>query len=95
MYTSLIRKLLAFASLLFSAVVLSPASAHDTWVQTNTNVVRTGDNVHIDLMLGNHGNEHRDFKLAGKITLDGCKLDVIAPSGKKFDLRDRDRKSVV
>ena len=69
--------------------VRAAASAHDTWVQTNTNIVRTGDNVHVDLMLGNHGNEHRDFKLAGKITLDGCKLDVIAPGGKKYDLKDR------
>ena len=78
--------------LLSGAVILvlaTGALAHDTWVQTNTNVVRAGDNVHIDLMLGNHGNEHRDFKLAGKITLDGCTLDVIAPSGKKFDLKDR------
>ena len=40
--------------------------AHDTWVQTNTNVVRAGDAAHIDLMLGNHGNDHRDFKIAGK-----------------------------
>ena len=75
--------------LLALSFVASPALAHDTWVQTNTNLVCTGDNIHIDLMLGNHGNEHRDFKLAGKITLDGCKLDVIAPSGKKFDLKDR------
>ena len=29
-----------------------PAAAHDTWVQTNTNLIRTGDAVHIDLMLG-------------------------------------------
>lgn len=63
--------------------------AHDTWVQTNTNLVRTGDHVHIDLMLGNHGNEHRDFKLASKITLPGCKLDVITPSGKSFSVMDR------
>src|SRR6476660_718243 len=69
--------------------VAGAAAAHDTWVQTNTNVVRPGDNVHIDLMLGNHGNEHRDFKLAGKITLDGCKLDLLAPGGKKYDLKDR------
>ena len=33
----------------------STAKAHDTWVQTNTNVIRVGDSVHVDLMLGNHG----------------------------------------
>ena len=49
------------------AVLAATAAAHDTWVQTNTNLIRTGDAVHIDLMLGNHGNDHRDFKLASKL----------------------------
>lgn len=62
---------------------------HDTWVQTNTNVIRTGDAVHIDLMLGNHGNEHRDFKLASKIALEGCRFRVHAPQGGNYDLVDR------
>src|SRR6478609_1866376 len=84
-----VKNWLCLATTLCTLAMLTSARAHDTWVQTNTNVVRTGDNVHIDLMLGNHGNEHRDFKLAGKITLEACKLDVIAPSGKKFDLKDR------
>jgi uncharacterized GH25 family protein len=70
-----------------AAVATLPA--HDTWVQTNTNVVRPGDNVHLDLMLGNHGNDHRDFKLAGKIDLEGCTLTVLAPDGKRYDLKDR------
>ena len=65
------------------------ALAHDTWVQTNTNVVRVGDGVHIDLMLGNHGNEHRDFKLAGKVALEQCTLEVIGPDGKKYDIKER------
>lgn len=63
------------------------AGAHDTWVETNTNLVRTGDAVYIDLRLGNHGNDHRDFKLAGKIDLEGATLEVIAPSGTAYDLR--------
>src|SRR5581483_10432534 len=65
------------------------ARAHDTWVQTNVNVVRAGDNVHIDLCLGNHGNNHRDFKLASKTDLAGCTLEVLAPDGKRYDLKDR------
>lgn len=62
------------------------AGAHDTWVETNTNLVRTGDAVYIDLRLGNHGNDHRDFKLAGKIDLDACTLRVHAPGGRSLDL---------
>ncbi len=76
---------LAFSVLAVAQV----AEAHDTWVQTNTNVIRTGDSVHVDLMLGNHGNDHRDFKLASKIALTNASLKIHAPNGKTFDVKDR------
>jgi len=63
------------------------AAAHDTWVEANTPLVRLGDVVHVDLKLGNHGNDHRDFKLASKITLAPCQLSVIGPDGKPVDLK--------
>ena len=63
------------------------AQAHDTWVETNTNVFRVGDCTQIDLKLGNHGNEHRDFKLASKVALDNVQLQVISPDGAHFDLK--------
>ena len=63
--------------------------AHDTWVQTNTAIIRTGDAVHVDLMLGNHGNTHRDFKLASKIDQAAGKLTVTDPDGKTYELNDR------
>lgn len=69
--------------------VSATASAHDTWVQTNTNLIRSGDAVHLDLMLGNHGNEHRDFKLASKVDLEGCTLKVRDPKNRVYDLRDQ------
>lgn len=83
------RCLLPTAAALFCCGVLLPfsANAHDTWVQTNTNLVRVGDLVHVDLMLGNHGNEHRDYKLASKITIDDSTLAVITPSGKQIDIK--------
>ncbi|MGB7159984.1 MAG: DUF4198 domain-containing protein [Tepidisphaeraceae bacterium] len=74
-------------SLAVVTLFISLAAAHDTWVQTNTNIVRVGDAVHIDLLLGNHGNDHRDFKLAGKPDLANIKLEVIAPDGAKRDLK--------
>ncbi|GAB4462530.1 MAG: DUF4198 domain-containing protein [Armatimonadaceae bacterium] len=79
------------ASLALAACLLAPvlSRAHDTWVQTNTNLIRVGDAVHIDLMLGNHGNEHRDFKLASKLDLAGATFSVVAPDGKRYDLKDR------
>jgi uncharacterized GH25 family protein len=77
---------LAFA-LLLCTLFAHAALAHDTWVQTNTNLVRTGDAIHIDLMLGNHGNEHRDFKLASKVSLETCTLEVISPDGERYDIK--------
>ena len=76
---------------LFTAACLltagRPATAHDTWVQVSSNVVRPDDVVHVDLFLGNHGNEHRDFKIAGKLgSLDGATLAVVAPGGRRTDL---------
>jgi uncharacterized GH25 family protein len=73
------------ATLLLSGAV----TAHDSWVQTNTNVLRAGDSIHIDLLLGNHGNDHRDFKIAGKLDLAGTTLQVLASDGKRYDLKDK------
>lgn len=60
--------------------------AHDTWVETNSRVVRSGDSLYVDLMLGNHGNEHRDFKLANKVDLEKSTLEIIA-SDRRYDLK--------
>ena len=77
-------KLFLFAALL---AVAAPALAHDTWVETNTNVYRVGDVAHIDLKLGNHGNDHRDFKLAALTPLESTNIEVVAPDGKKYDIK--------
>lgn len=63
--------------------------AHDTWVEAGAAVVPVGEYTYVDLMLGNHGNDHRDFKLASKITLEPCTLRVIPPSGPAVDLKPR------
>ena len=82
----MIRSLL-IGSLVCSALAV-PAVAHDTWVQTNTHVVRTGGAIHIDLLLGNHGNDHRDFKIAGKLSAESVQsFVVVAPDGKSYDLK--------
>ena len=67
----------------------SPALAHDTWVETNTNLIRSGDAVHVDLKLGNHGNDHRDYKLAGKPDVQASTLEIVAPNGGRYDIKDR------
>jgi uncharacterized GH25 family protein len=63
------------------------AVAHDTWLEATPRLVRPGDVVHVGLFLGNHGNDHRDFKLAGKVgSLDEVQIEVIGPDGRKTDL---------
>jgi uncharacterized GH25 family protein len=63
------------------------AHAHDTWVQVSSNLIRPDDAVRVDLFLGNHGNDHRDFKIAGKLgSLDGATLAVRGPDGRTTDL---------
>ncbi len=81
------RRPFVFLTLLLGLDLTS--NAHDTWVQTNTNIIRVGDSVHVDLMLGNHGNDHRDFKLAGKITLANASLKIHDVTGNVFDVKDR------
>ncbi|MDF1845315.1 MAG: DUF4198 domain-containing protein [Rubripirellula sp.] len=77
--------------LLLACSTLCPSSvlAHDTWLETNTNLVRTGDAIYVSLKLGNHGNDHRDFKQASKVALESCSLHVINPQGKSYDLQHR------
>ena len=74
---------------LFVVCVPSIAMPHDTWVETNTSRVRVGDVVHIDLKLGNHGNNHRDFKLASKVSLGPTAIAVTSPIGEPIDLKSR------
>ena len=80
----MIRKPLA---LILVLLVAHFATAHDTWLQPNTHIVRVGDAIHLDVMLGNHGNEHRDFKLAGKADLESSKLTLFTPDNKTLDLK--------
>lgn len=71
----------------WAVISTSPAQAHDTWIQANTNLVRVGDAVFLDLMLGNHGNNHRDFKIIGKASMEHSTWQVIDPDGKIHDLK--------
>jgi uncharacterized GH25 family protein len=63
------------------------AGAHDVWLETNTPLVRVGEQIDLDLKLGNHGNNHRDFKLASKVSAEAASLQLLTPSGKRQDLK--------
>lgn len=77
----------AIWGLLAGLLINGTARAHDTWVQTNNNIVRVGDAAYIDLLLGNHGNDHRDFKMAGKPDLEASTLEIVLPGGRRLDVK--------
>jgi len=77
----------ATVAVVLVAAATASARAHDTWLQAAPRLVHPDDVVHVDLFLGNHGNEHRDFKVAGKLgSLEGVKVGVIGPDGRTTDL---------
>lgn len=71
-----------FAALLLVGI----ATAHDVWIEPSASFVRSGDWLRLSVMLGNHGNEHRDFRLAGKVAAGDQRLFVVGPDGKRLDL---------
>lgn len=73
-------------TLLAALLLTQAADAHDAWLQANTRMVHTGNMVHVDLMFGNHGNDHRDFKVTRKAPLDGATLTLIRPDGGEYDM---------
>ena len=63
------------------------ALAHDTWIETHTPRALVGESMPVALKLGNHGNNHRDFKIAGQVDPRFITLDLIAPGGERTDLK--------
>jgi uncharacterized GH25 family protein len=59
--------------------------AHDGWIEVPA-IVEKGQPVTISLLLGNHSNEHRSYRLAGKWNAKHIKLMIIEPSGKVNDI---------
>jgi hypothetical protein len=72
--------------LLFAGLFLTrTARAHDGWIEVSP-IVEKGQPATISLMLGNHSNEHRSYRLAGKWDAKLTRLMVIEPSGSLTDI---------
>jgi uncharacterized GH25 family protein len=69
----------------FVLCLTESASAHDGWIEVPA-IVEKGQPVTIALMLGNHTNEHKSYRLAGKWDPKFTKLMVIDLSGKINDI---------
>lgn len=81
--------LVFLTGIIFAAAPL--ALAHDGWVQSNSPLVRVGDMSYLDLQFGNHGNNHRDYKLINKwrVTDPTFNLKVHTPNGGVIDLKSQ------
>lgn len=62
------------------------ALAHDGWVQTNTPIVAREETVYVDLLFGNHSQEHRSYRIDGQWSEATSKVFVTDAVGKKTDI---------
>jgi uncharacterized GH25 family protein len=76
---------------LFLSLFVSPrwAPAHDGWVEITPTIVEQGQMATIALIQGNHSNEHKSYRIAGKWDAKNTNLIVIDPTGKQNALTDR------
>jgi len=62
------------------------AFAHDGWSQTNAPIIAQGEVSYVELLLGNHSNEHKSYRIAGQWSPDTSKVYVTTPAGTKADI---------
>ncbi|HTN72695.1 MAG TPA: DUF4198 domain-containing protein [Methylomirabilota bacterium] len=79
--------LISFCALIFFRP--QTAWSHDGWVEISPTIVEKGQVATIALIQGNHSNEHRSYRIAGKWDQKYTTLVVVDPNGKKNALTDR------
>jgi len=88
--SSLNRRCLRFLVLVL-AICLSTAwaPAHDGWVEVTPTIIEKGQVANLALIQGNHSNEHKSYRIAGKWDGRNTTLAVVDPRGKQIMLTDR------
>jgi uncharacterized GH25 family protein len=79
--------LLLFIALLFFHPCM--ALSHDGWVEVTPTIIEKGQVATIALIQGNHCNEHRSYRIAGKWDQKYTTLVIVDPTGKQNALTDR------
>jgi uncharacterized GH25 family protein len=75
--------------LLGALILPHAATAHDGWVEISPSIVEKNQSATIALLLGNHSNEHKSYRIAGKWDQKYTTLVVIDPQGKTNSLTER------
>jgi hypothetical protein len=73
----------------FTCIRVLPALAHDGWVEISPTIVEKNQAATISLIQGNHSNEHKSYRIAGKWDPKYTTLVVIDPKNKPNALTDR------
>ncbi len=59
--------------------------AHDGWTQTSAPIVETGEVSFVEILMGNHSNEHRSYRIDGQFSTNSS-IYVSTPAGEKVDI---------
>src|SRR6266508_2434874 len=65
------------------------AMAHDGWVEISPTIVEKNQAATIALLQGNHSNEHKSYRIAGKWDSKYTTPVIVDPTGKQNTLTDR------
>ena len=82
-------RIILFGSIALMGLQLSPLAAHDGWVEIAPAIVERNQPATIALIQGNHSNEHKSYRIAGKWNANYVTLAVVEPKGKQISLTDR------
>ena len=82
-----IRLLISFFASIF--FLPQPASSHDGWVEISPAIVEKNQPATISLIQGNHSNEHKSYRIAGKWDAKYTTLVIVDPGSKQIPLTDR------
>ena len=87
----MIRISKASLSLFITFLFFHPLSAlsHDGWVEISPTIVEKGQAATVTLIQGNHSNEHKSYRIAGKWDGKNTTLAVVNPGGKQIALTER------
>ena len=81
----------ASLALFITFLFFHPLSAlgHDGWVEVTPTILEKGQAATVTLIQGNHSNEHKSYRIAGKWDGKNTTLAVVNPGGKQIALTER------
>lgn len=80
------RKIALLSFILLFVGIATPVNAHDGWTQTNSTIVEPEENIYIELLFGNHSNDHGSYRIEGNWNEDNTEVNVHTPEGETIDV---------